>query len=739
MRTDGPNNSDAPSGCLDRYRRAERLAALGHWLWRPGRGVALSPGLRELLGISGGRQDWSEREVLRRVPIATLAEFLDALRGALAGGGTFAFDGVANGEEVRISGEVGGAGMAAREVLGVVRRLSDRERLAGSTEERHLNQIDLAELSSDWTWEMGPDLRFTRFSPQIEEALGKRPDEIVGRTRRELLGDHEISLEMEMHLAWLEQHEPYRDFRYWVMREDGERRCIATSGKPLFDASGTFQGYIGSARDVTDEEDAKEALLRANRQLNAANKEKSDALGSLQAANALLEEQAEQMMRAQADIRHTALHDPLTGIANRRYLDDRLVELSARCKRSGDWLAALHVDLDRFKQVNDTAGHAAGDALLIHVAEILKETVRADDFVARVGGDEFLILCAGSGKMSVLSDIAERIIDRANAPFPFEGRDLWFGASIGIATMTGDGLKPEGLLVNADIALYRAKNGGRARYEYFSEAVQAEIIKNHKIADGIRVGMTRGEFLPHYQPQFDANTFEIAGFEALARWEHPDEGTLSPGVFLKIAEDLNAVAAIDRTIMERAVADYRSWTARGIDVPRLSVNVSAKRLLDPDLIKGLLEMDIPSGVLAFELLESVFLDDPDELIAWNIDMLKEMGIAVELDDFGSGHASIIGLIRLGPDAIKIDRELISTVTVDVSRRNLVGSIIDIGKSLDVRIVAEGVETRDHADLLRDLGCDLLQGFYFSSPLRGQDVPAFAARWASRRVGDVAGG
>jgi len=619
-------------------------------------------------------------------------------------------------------------------LFGVIMDITDQRTAARALAEAEQRQADFSEMAWDWMWEMGPDLRFTYKSDQVDHILGIPASYHIGKSRQELIGDAEMSLEMEMHLMWLEQHKAFRDFRYWHEGPDGVRRYVSTSGKPVFDGNGGFRGYRGSSRDLTEEQAAKDALLKANRELKAANKEKSDAMGSLKEANALLEEQAEEMLQVQQEIQHTALHDPLTGIANRRYLDERLTELAARCRREDGWLAALHIDLDRFKQINDTAGHAAGDALLVHVSDTLVQTVRQEDFVARVGGDEFVVLCTDYTDQKVLSIVAERIIQRLSQPFVHDGRECWFGASIGIAAMKGDEIETGELLVNADIALYRAKSRGRGRYEYFSAEVQAEIIRNKETADGIRVGLTRGEFIPFYQAQIAAQTFEIAGFEALARWEHPEKGILAPNAFLGIAEDLNVVAQIDRQVLERTLKDHAYWQELGLSIPKLSVNVSARRLLEEDLISGLLKLDMPKGVISFELLESVFLDDPEDRIIWNIDMLKEMGVDVELDDFGSGHASLISLVKLAPDAIKIDQELISTITTDPARRNLVKSIIEIGKSLDVRVVAEGVETMGHALQLRDLGCDILQGYVFSHPLAPYDVPNFVRSWVSGQGG-----
>ena len=255
-------------------------------------------------------------------------------------------------------------------------------------------------------------------------------------------------------------------------------------------------------------------------------------------------------------------------------------------------------------------------------------------------------------------------------PLNLDGKECRCGASVGIAAMGGAEIRTEELLVNADIALDRAKKQGRGSHEFFSDDIQRDVVRYKGIADGVLAGLERGEFLPYYQPQISADSMRIVGVEALARWHHPALGVLAPGDFLKVAEDLGVVATLDRAILETAISDLARWRGAGLNVPKLSVNVSARRLLERDLIRSVGQLQLPQGGISFELLETVFLDEVNDTIAWNIDMLKEMGIEIELDDFGSGHASIISLVKLGPDAIKIDRQLVSTITEDRKRRGL---------------------------------------------------------------------
>jgi diguanylate cyclase (GGDEF)-like protein len=468
---------------------------------------------------------------------------------------------------------------------------------------------------------------------------------------------------------------------------------------------------LGTHLDVTDEVNAKRDLQRAKELAEARNVE--------------LEE-------ARASIEHNALHDTLTGLPNRRYLDRVLAERASACHATGGSVGLLHIDLDRFKQINDTLGHIAGDAMLVHAASLLRGNLAPDDFVARVGGDEFIIVCSLDDRTARLASIAAAIVDQMRQPVPYEGHYCRFGASIGIAIQHGAEVDGARLLIDADIALYRAKARGRNGFEFFSKALQAETVRTKRVADDILRAIDENEFTPHYQPMFDARTLELVGVEALARWQHPIDGALSPARFLRIAEDLNVVHAIDRIILEKSLADYRRWNAAGLFMPAISVNVSFRRLLDEQLIDHLRQLDIPRGVVSFELLESIFLDDVEEMVLWNLDRIRDLGIGISIDDFGTGHASIISLLKLRPGRLKIDRQFLESLTVSEPQQRLVRSLIDIGKSLDIRVVAEGVETMQHVEILRRLGCDFLQGYALARPMTAPALEAMLQK-ARRRA------
>lgn len=503
---------------------------------------------------------------------------------------------------------------------------------------------------------------------------------------------------------------PFSD-EYRVLLKDGSTHYIRSRTLPFIDIDGHLK-MIGANWDVTGD--------------IALHKE-------LERAKTLAEARSDDLERAKERIEHIALHDHLTDLPNRRYLDDLLEQLAGEDRRGANGLAILHIDLDRFKQINDTLGHNAGDAMLRHAARILRENVREGDFVARIGGDEFVFVARFDGGRQQLSALAERLISQLRKPVPYEGQDCRFGASIGIACDAKGRVHPRQLLLNADIALYHAKNSGRGRYAYFSLDRHDRMKDSRRLADDLLRGLEQDEFLPFYQFQFDAGTLDIVGAETLARWNHPERGILAPGTFLATAEEIGAVADIDGIILEKAIADLDRWKALGVDMPKLSVNVSSRRLHDPALKQKLNALPLPTGIISFELLESIFLDENDEQAMDNLRYLRKLGVDLEIDDFGTGHASIVSLLRLNPKTLKIDRELVQKVADSRSRRSLVGSIIDIGRSLGIRVVAEGVETAGHVRVLRALGCDVLQGFGLAMPMAFDDTVDFIRRQAWRRT------
>ena len=556
-------------------------------------------------------------------------------------------------------------------------------------------------------WDMNLDSRLVKWDARVHEIYGVHNDGAARNT-----GQWLSSLHVE------DRERACRDFesaavsggsyssQFRIVRPDGEIRFVRSRGIVM------GPHMVGAEWDITADVQLNQALEQARR---------------------LSESKNAELELAKSRIEHNALHDPLTGLPNRRFLDERLPLTLEQSVAGQRYAAILHIDLDRFKQINDTLGHAAGDAMLVHASEVLSAAVGPGDFVARIGGDEFVILCTRFDDMDGLEQLANGIIAAMREPVEYNGHMCRFGVSVGIAVSRDGDADAKQLLINADLALYRAKRNGRNRLELFDNALQLEIMHGKMLADDLLGGLERDEFVVHYQPQFDATTLQIVGAEALVRWNHPIRGVLAPATFMKVAEELNVVSAIDRLVLLQAKRDYDGWLADGLIAPRLSVNVSARRLEDPHLLDGLRELNLPPGVFSFELVESIFLDDTDEVRAWTVGQIKALGIDIEIDDFGTGHASIVSLMTLEPKRLKIDRQLIAPVVDSAAQRELVRSIIDIGKSLGIEVVGEGVETEGHIRTLQAIGCDVLQGYAFCKPVTESKLRTFLQRGRLRAV------
>ncbi|CAN7501085.1 EAL domain-containing protein [Pararhizobium sp. LjRoot235] len=571
------------------------------------------------------------------------------------------------------------------------------------------HRLNLAlESSKIGIWEIDLDTQHRSWDKRMYHLHGMPPgDGAPGYAdwRRTIHSDDITTASLTLFKA-LDEDLEYRS-QYRVIMPDGSVRHVRNAGSTHTGADGKAK-ITGISWDVTDD------VLMTEQ---------------LRTAKALAEAKNGELAEAKDRIEHNALHDPLTGLGNRRMLDKELETLSAARKDGLQNISILHIDLDRFKQINDTLGHAAGDAMLVHASKILRSNMRAGDMVARIGGDEFVVLVADPPDKASLSNLAERIIAEMRQPVDYNGFSCRFGVSIGIAVAGDMAIDERQLLVNADIALYRAKENGRNRCEFFTEALQAEIITTKRIADEILEGIEKNQFVAWYQPQFEAGTLKLSGVEALIRWNHPRDGVLTPDKFLGIAEELNVVATLDRIVLDRALIDAMRWAAMGIDVPKVSVNVSAKRLSDDTLLNSLRGLSFKPGQLSFELVESIFLDESDDIVTANIEGIKRLGIDIEIDDFGTGHTSIVSLLKIKPKRLKIDRQLVAPVLKARSEQALIRSIIEIGRSLGIETVAEGVETMAHAEMLGLLGCDLLQGYAFAKPLTFEKFVAFATNEA----------
>lgn len=422
---------------------------------------------------------------------------------------------------------------------------------------------------------------------------------------------------------------------------------------------------------------------------------------------------AERLEHSNQEFSYQALHDELTGLGNRRFLNMKIDEWTEERRRSGGDIAALHIDLDRFKQINDTMGHAAGDHVLGVVSERLRHILRDSDVITRTGGDEFVVLIACDTGSDMPSAVAERLVAEMAKPVAFEGRPCDFGASIGVAQTPL--IQPDELLTSSDIALYKAKSAGRGCVGVFDSSDLAQLNAGKRLGDEILRAVEGNEFVPVFLPEANPATGEVIGFEVLARWMHPERGLLLPADFLGAAEDAQCLSRIDAAVFDAtmkacaALFENRGWW------PNLAFNVCHARLLEEGLAKDISRWNYP-GEISLELMESVFLEDESIGFLRSLESLRKAGIKLSVDDFGSGRASIVALRRLAPDRLKIDARLIEPIAESDTALKLVRSIFDLGRALNIDVIAEGVETPAQVRALRDIGFVQAQGFHFAKPM-----------------------
>ena len=429
---------------------------------------------------------------------------------------------------------------------------------------------------------------------------------------------------------------------------------------------------------------------------------------------------------------HQALHDALTGVANRALFEDRMTHALERAREDQTDVAILMLDLDRFKLINETLGHDVGDRLLIRVAERLRACVRDGDTIGRFGGDEFVVLVENVVNMREVTFVAERISNMLQEPVVLDGHDIVVTASIGIVTSDAGKVASEGLLRNADVAMYRAKDAGRARYVVFDPSMNATMLERLTLESELRQALARDELHVHYQPTVELESGRVIGMEALVRWIHPTRGSISPGEFIPLAEEAGLIRLVDQCVLRAATSQLAHWRHRFPDGQRLAMNVnlSAQGFQHPDLVHDVATALDESGIdpadVQLEITESVIMTDAGATQA-RLRQLKELGVRIAIDDFGTGYSSLSYLKRFPVDLLKIDKSFIDGLGTDAEDTAIVEAVISLSRALGMDVTAEGVETELAVRQLRQLGCAQGQGYFFSRPLPPE---AFDELWAS---------
>ena len=423
------------------------------------------------------------------------------------------------------------------------------------------------------------------------------------------------------------------------------------------------------------------------------------------------------------NILHQAQHDALTGLPNRKLFQDRLHQALINANNTSAFSAVLYLDLDNFKHINDSLGHAIGDRLLIEVANRLSENTRPEDTIARMGGDEFILLAQHFRQEQDVAQLAKKLLLDLTSPYQIDERTFYLSASIGISLFPRDAMDTEALVANADAAMYRAKSRGRNTYDFYSNELTTTSMTRMQLEVELREAVKNGLLHVHYQPQFSLAGGNLIGAEALARWTHPEQGSISPEYFIALAEDSGLIVEIGDWILHRACQQAKAWLDTDIPLQRMAVNVSGIQLQRSDFVssvkKVLDDVGLPATHLELELTESVIMAQPEQTIDTLLELSK-LGVAIAIDDFGTGHSSLAYLKRLPLDKVKIDRSFVKNLPDDEEDIAITGVILALSKSLGLHVIAEGVETREQRDFLAQLGCDEAQGYYFSRPVSPQD-------------------
>jgi diguanylate cyclase (GGDEF)-like protein len=422
--------------------------------------------------------------------------------------------------------------------------------------------------------------------------------------------------------------------------------------------------------------------------------------------------------KAEKQIRRLAYHDPLTGLANRAHFNGRLKELLHGPMAENRMIAVLFLDLDRFKLVNDTLGHTVGDLLLKAVAERIQGTVRNKDLVARLGGDEFTIILEEITSAEVVAKVAAKICRTLSTPFVFSGQEIYVAASIGISLYPTDGQDCQTIIKHADTAMYRAKDQGGG-YVFYREGMEEAASQMLVLQTEIRQALERDEMLLYYQPQADLSTGKIVGAEALIRWNHPERGLISPGVFIPCAEETGLIINIGEWVMQEACRQIREWQDLGYPVPRISINLSPRHLEAHDIVAQMERLLEKTGItpehLELEITESAIMKRAEETISV-LHEFKKMNFSLAIDDFGIGYSSLSYLKRFPIDRLKIDQSFVRDITTDPEDAAIIKAIIALARSLQLEVVAEGVEAQDQQTFLYDQGCDIIQGYHLGRPV-----------------------
>jgi diguanylate cyclase (GGDEF)-like protein/PAS domain S-box-containing protein len=678
----------------DSLLRAQRIAAMGNWDWRiPDNRLFWSQEIYRIFGTAPGEFGASYEAFLDRVHEEDRALVDAAVRQALATGAGYDLTHrvVLPGGEVRVVREnaevlLDAQGQPLR-MIGTVMDVTDRERTLRALHQSEETLRRVIEGLPVVLWMIDAEGRFVLSEGKGLEVLGRKPGEVVGQSLFDLYRDHpEVIADTRRALAGQ---------AFACSWQVGEV-VFDTRYSPLRDRDGTVNGAIGVAIDVTERKHSEDRLA------------------------------------------YLANFDPVTGLPNRSLFRDRLAHALHTADRHGHRVALLFVDLDNFKHVNDSLGHAAGDELLKQVAARLGAAIRITDTVCRLGGDEFTVIVEGLAHDEDAVHVAAKILDQSARPYLLGSREVYVTASVGIAIYPRDGETADSLLMNADAAMYRAKENGRHGYEFFTQAISARAQERLELGNELRGALARGDFALHYQPKVAIADGSVIGFEALLRWRNPRLGQVSPAVFIPILEETGLIVEVGEWVLGEACRWASGLPDRGVRAPSISVNLSARQFrhprLDEVVQRALDDAGLSAGRLELEITESSLVDLQANL--QTMQRMKALGVNLSIDDFGTGYSSLSYLKRFPVDRLKVDASFVRDVADDPDDAAIVAAIVGLAHHLQLRVIAEGVETAEQLDFLRRQGCDEVQGYLFARPMPADEARAWLAAHPSGRALDV---
>jgi diguanylate cyclase (GGDEF)-like protein/PAS domain S-box-containing protein len=550
----------------------------------------------------------------------------------------------------------------------------------------------------------GPCIIYT--NEAFTQITGYSHEEVRGKTPRLLQGPKTDRATLDQIRAALKAWQPVvaELINY---RKDGSEFWVELSIVPVADESGWYTNWVSVQRDITERKQAESALLRA---------------AVVEATNQKLKKEIRERQRVEAQLLHNSLHDILTSLPNRALFMDRLERSLMQTKKRKDCLTAiLFLDLDRFKLVNDSLGHIFGDQLLREIAHRLKRCLREEDTVARFGGDEFTILLENIQDINEATQIAQRVQEELTLPFILNKHEVFTTVSIGIALSSNGSEQPEEVLRNADIAMYRAKNLGRAKYSVFDTAMHSQAVELLQLETDLRRAIERQEFHLYYQPIFSLSTGKISGFEALVRWQHPERGLISPTEFIPLTEETGLIVPLGAWIIYSACHQMRVWQQQfpTSEPMTISVNISGRQFFQFELVEQiaqvLQETNLDARSLKLEITENVIMENTHSATS-TLQRLKTLGVQLHMDDFGTGYSSLSYLRRFPIDTLKIDRSFVSQMGVDDESLAIVQTIVTLAHNLGMSVTAEGIETAAQVALLQTMKCEFGQGYLFSKPV-----------------------